>query len=414
LALIYLPEVITAQSILARKGTLDLRQVDFAENGPVNLSGEWDFFMSELVPPDKFIRSETTQDYVDFPSTWNEESKSLNPGEGFATYHLKVLVKSPKTFSLELPHFYSNYKLWINSNPIASNGIVGTSAKNSKPQWLPQTITFNADKDTLDFVIQASNFFHAKGGVREQLRLGTTDDLLFKHEIAVNSNLALCGSLLLTGVVFLFMYFFVKRQSSILYFSALCFTWGLRSIFSNLYVFTSYFPEFPWELSVKIEYITLYLVMICAILFVASLFKNEVNSLFKYFLCICNTIFILLTVFSDASFYTQFLPVYLSFCGVLILYVTYVLIRAFVYEREGVWLMVGCLFLGVILFSYDIIAYEGFAAFNPVIINFGYLTMFALMGICLLYQLGFLKKSSSHRNILTYEDLYGAPKEIKR
>jgi hypothetical protein len=153
--------------------------------------------------------------------------------------------------------------------------------------------------------------------------------------------------------------------------------------------------------------------MIFAILFLASMFKNEVNSSFKYLFCIFNVIFIALTLFFNASLYTQFLPVYLSFCMVLLIYIIYVLIRALVYEREGVWIMISCLFLGVILFSYDLFSYQVLATFNPIIINVGYLMMFILMSLCLLYQSGLMKKPSNAGSILTYDDLYGT-KETKR
>jgi hypothetical protein len=203
-------------------------------------------------------------------------------------------------------------------------------------------------------------------------------------------------------------------ERSLLYLAGLCMIWAIRSVFSNEYLANSYFPEIPWELCVKIEYISLYLMQICAILFLASIFKSEVNAVFKYFLCICNCLFIIVTLFFKAYLYTQFLPVYLSFTVVLLLYSIYVLMRALVYERSGVWLMISVVFLSIVLFSYDIISYEGFATFNPIIINFGYLAIFVLMAICLLYQLGYLKRAPGQRNILTYEDLYGTQKESRR
>jgi hypothetical protein len=63
--------------------------------------------------------------------------------------------------------------------------------------------------------------------------------------------------------------------------------------------------------------------------------------------------------------------------------------------------------LGVIVFAYDLSAYQGLASFNPIIINIGYLGMFILMAICLAFQFGFLKRSARNRDILTYDDLYG-------
>jgi hypothetical protein len=404
-----------AQAVYARKGVIDLKTWNFQKQGTVNLIGEWEFYMRELVPPSEFKeQTKPPQDYIDFPGTWNELNKGLRPGDGYATYRVKVLIASPDIYALELPHFYSSYKLWINSALIASNGKVGISEKSSQPQWLPQTVSFTAKKDTLDIVIQVSNFHHAKGGIREPIFLGTPEGLNFKRQVAVSSNLVMAITLFTISLIFIFIFLFSKSDNSILYFGALCITWAIRSMFSNKYVFNSFFPLFPWETGVKIEYITLYLTMIWAILFLASLFQNDVNTVFKYLLIACNIIFITITMVFKASLYTQFLPVYLSFCGFLLIYIIYILIRALVYERQGVWLMITCVFLGVLLFSYDLIAYEGFANFNPIIINFGYFLMFMLMALSLLYQLGVLKQSSNQANILTYEDLYGTPKESKR
>jgi hypothetical protein len=398
----------TAQTNHARRGLIDLRQFDFSKR-QVALSGEWQLYMSNLIDPKKFSGIiEEPGDFVPFPSTWDETSKSLRPGKGYATYHLKVLVK-PQTFGLELPHFYSCYKLWINNNLVAHNGVVGISAKTSSPQWLPQTITFDAKSDTLDLVIHVANFHHAKGGIRENILLGNPDNLNFKRQVAVVANLVMFGGLVLICLVFIFTYLFAKQDASSIYFAALCFTWAIRSIFSNLYIVTSYLPEFPWEVAVKIEYIALYLTMIWGIFFLASLFREDVNNLFKYFFVACNVIFILFTLTTNATLYTQFLPVYLSFCAILLVYVIYVLIHAIVYERHGVWLIVSSIMLGVILFAYDLSAYEGLASFNPIIINIGYLAMFVLMAFCLAFQLGFLKRNSRNRDMLTYDDLYGTP-----
>lgn len=414
MALILLSEISAAQNTYARKGFLDLRYRNFAQ-GVVNLTGEWEFYMSELVDPHDFITGDNTrQEYIDFPQTWNDLSKSLNPGEGYATYRLKVVVNSPQSLALEIPHFYSNYSLWINSRLVASNGKVGTSEKTSVPQWRPQTISIEALTDTLEIVIQASNFHHAKGGVREPLVLGSKGDLNLKKQVALGSNLVMFILLLVLTITFVLLFLFSKRDKSIIYFAALCLTWGIRSVFSNQYVALNFFPNLPWELCVKIEYSSLYLMMIWAILFLASLFPNEVNVTFKYLFCICNSVFVALTVFFKASLYTQFLPVYLSFAVLLLIYVIFVLIRAVAFDRQGVWLMVSGLFLGVILFSYDLIAYQGFATFNPVILNVGYIIVFMLMGTTLLLQTGHVQQSSGQGNVLTYEEMFGPSQETKK
>lgn len=164
-------------------------------------------------------------------------------------------------------------------------------------------------------------------------------------------------------------------------------------------------------MAVKIEYITLYLTMIWAICFISALFPDDVNKMFKNLFVSCNVIFVALTIFFNASTYTQFLPIYLSFSVVLLAYITYVLIHAFIYERQGVWMIVSCIMLGIAVYAYDISAYQGMAAYNPIITNIGYLTMFVLLALSLAVQFGILSRTSRKTDVLTYEDLYGSDKK---
>jgi hypothetical protein len=390
---------------------VDLRQYDFAENGPLDLSGEWAFYMRQLISPEKFTATiDEPGDFVSFPMTWNDINKSRKPGEGYGTFHCRILIK-PGLYAIELPHFYSSYNLWINNELISSNGVVGSSVKNSKPQWLPKTVNYTATFETLDVVIQVSNYFHAKGGVRENIVIGEPGDLNLKRTIAVNSNLILFGGLVIISLMFIIIYAIVQRDKTSLFFSLLCGSWALRSIFANLYVATFFFPDFPWEMAVKIEYIMLYSTMIWAICFIGALFPEDVNNLFKYLFIGCNSIFVLITIFFSASMYTQFLPVYLSFSAILLIYIVYVLIHAFLYERQGVWMIVSCIVLGVLVYAYDISSYQGLATFNPIITNCGYLAMFILLAICLMAQFGILSRTSRKSDMLTYEDLYGTSKK---
>jgi hypothetical protein len=66
--------------------------------------------------------------------------------------------------------------------------------------------------------------------------------------------------------------------------------------------------------------------------------------------------------------------------------------------------------VGVIVFGYDIISYQAFADFNPILINTGYVVMFLLMGTGLSLKLELIKKNSQRQDMLTYEDLYGGRK----
>lgn len=407
LAVLLTPLLAFAQSFTARQGKIDLRDYHFEDEAAVSLNGEWEFYMSNLITPAQFESGiEVPRDYIQFPQTWNDYSKSLEPGKGYATYRLVVFTKSSSQLSLEIPHCYSNYTIWINGKQVASNGQVGTTADLSVPEWRPQTVSISPVSERMEIVLHISNFHHAKGGIRENILLGHTSALNARRGTAVVMNLSMIGSLIVLAVLFLGVFFLFKSDIAVLSFAALALTWAVRAGFSNLYIFNQYFPSgLSWEVSVKIEYITLYLTMVFALLFLHALFKQDVSLVFKYFFVSCNLIFCLFTIFLDASVYTQFLPVYLSFALLLLLYIVYVVVHAVVYERRGVWLIVGCIMLGVLLFGYDLGAYQGFSDYNSILLNGGYVLIFILMGACLWVQLGFAAKGA-RKDILTYDDLY--------
>ena len=193
---------------------------------------------------------------------------------------------------------------------------------------------------------------------------------------------------------------------ALLYFAAICLSWGIRSIFSNQYLFISYYPDFSWELMVRIEYITLYLTMIFTILFLGRLFKSEINFFIKYILVGGNFIFILITIGFSTFIFTQFLNLYLSFCALLIVYGIFVVLRALVYERAGASLMIMCIVLGLFIFGYDLIAFEGIFPTNPLAINICYLIFFLANGVSMLFAVRFIAKERKDSTMLRWDDLY--------
>jgi hypothetical protein len=359
------------------QGKLDLRNWDFTQ-GTVRLDGQWGFYWEKLLTQHE--SSATPDQFFQFPAIWDE-------GLGFATYTAEVLI-SPNVsmLSMELPDFYSSYQLWVNGTEVASNGEVGTSRQETVPQWLPRTIVFPAD-DTLHIVMQVANFHHMRGGSNDHIYLGLPDQLYQKRETAVITNIILFAGLGLIGCFFIVLFFFFKKEKAALYFAAICITWALRAVFTNLYLFTNWFPALDWELLVKIEYLTLYLTMMWSLLYIGKLFPDDVNAILKYVLIIANSIFILFTIATPAITYTNLLPAYKFVAWVILGYVGFVVVRAIIYERAGAWFSAFSIILGVLMFSYDMLTYEGFINFSPLLFNVGYLTIFFLNATAFAYQL---------------------------
>lgn len=381
---------------------IDARKINLSTSS-FSIHGSCLYFENQLLSPQECRSANGVR--INFPGLFKTNEK--DDGIGYATYLLTVLIPAgEKNLALSLPQMYSSYKLWANGNVIAQNGVVAKSENECIPQWRPQTVSFQIQSDTLSLVLQIANFHHAKGGVKESIYLGKPELMNFKRSVSVVSKSVESLSLFIIGIFFLLIYLIRHRGKATLYFSLLTLTWSVRSVFSNIYLFISYFPDFNWNAMVRIEYLTLYLTMIWAILFLTNLFTSETNLLIKYALVFSNILFILFTVSSEPRVFTQGLNVYLIASGVLLAYGAYVIIHAWMNERVGSGLLTITIILGLNIFGYDIFVYEGFSSYDPVIFSAGYVVIFSLMGIALASHVSMIKSKPNKASSLTYEDFY--------
>jgi hypothetical protein len=119
-----------------------------------------------------------------------------------------------------------------------------------------------------------------------------------------------------------------------------------------------------------------------------------------------NIFFLVFTVFAAPLTFTRWLTVYLSVAGITLVYAIIIILRALMFEQPGVWPLVTSIFLGILLFGYDMIGYQWPFAFNVIITNVGYIVIFVLIMIALLIHLDILKIDKGPGSILTYKDLY--------
>jgi hypothetical protein len=385
-------------------GVINASNHDFKQ-GRLNLSGTWLWYDGRLLYPGQ----QETFDLlpVEFPGTWNER-RADKTGQGNATYFLTVIVPPhSEEFALDIPDLYSSYILFVNGVEIARNGTPGVSRQTSVPQWKPQIAPIVTKSDTLQLTLQIANFNHYKGGCKESIMLGYSSAFAQKDLISKTGKLIGIGMLVMLAIMFTFIFFRSGKKRVVIYFSLLCLTWAIRSLFSNDYLFISFFPDFSWTAMVRIEYITLYLTMIWAILFLYRLFKNEGSQVIKYLLVTFNSAFMVYTLLTEPVDFTRLLPLYLGTAGVLLVYGAGVVLVALINERRGAtWLTMSVL-LGLGIFSYDLFAFEGWFSYNTLLFSVAYLIIFLMTGSALLHHLEIIKSARPATTMLTYKDLYG-------
>jgi hypothetical protein len=392
---------VSQSSLRAESGVLDARHWNFEKRLP--LSGYWVFHEGKLMLPGQ---ADTLQGITQFfPAIWNEGDGDKQRTE-YGTYVLRVLLPdSVQKLGLEIPQLYNSYILWVNGMKVASSGVVGKTVETTHPRWVHQTVTFPHAEDTLVFVLQIANFHHHKGGSKAPILLGSAEGITKHLSRSVTINVIEAFILLLAGITFLVIYF-TKKKRVILYFAMLSLTWAVRCLFSNLYPVVVFFPDIDWQLLVKTEYLTLYFAVLWAILFLHHLLDRLSHAALTYIIVTLNILFILYTLFTPVVMFSQWLSLYLAVAGIVVLYGGYLIVRALLAEHAGSWFLMGSILTGVIIFGYDILAYNTTFNYNYIFLSTGYLVIFLLTAMALLFHLGILKSKFQNRDVLTYEDFF--------
>lgn len=404
-----IPGFLTAQpnrSPRVENGVIDLRGWNFKAQ-KVPLAGTWNFYENELI-----VNPQKSGKPITFPEVLSKAGFEMVQ---YGTYSARVVLPANAgALAFDIPQLYSSYKLFVNGERVAENGQPGASQAATTPQWMPQVVAFQHQGDTLDITLQIANFHHYHTGAKQPIYLGSEVLLKEQENLASKSNLTECLALFVLGAAFLIIYYVRQEKKKItLYFALLCISWSIRSVFSNNYLVIDFVPHFDWVWMVRIEYITLYSMLIWTVLFFSRLFPKESSRIIKYIFVIANFTFIAETLVMPPVFFTRWIALYLIIAALVLIHSSVITIRALLKERTGVWYLVFSLVLSLIMFGYDMVVFEGyFQYYNAFLFSIGYLFIFLLMAIALLYHLRIFRGDGA-AGTLTFDDLYGSGESEK-
>lgn len=352
----------------AEDGVLDLSEWDFSQDGPVRLKGEWDFYWQKLVyPSDVEIGKGPEKDgVIEIPGIWNQQKLdgSCLGKYGTITYRLRILPPRGRSSDLSLYFHDINtaYRLFVNGKLLTSCGVVGLSKETSVPEVRPVMIDFSpGNQDNLDIVIQVSNYHHRFGGIRSHIILGSKADMAKQRDINLFSDFFFFGGILIFAFSSAGLYIFRRKDVSPLFFSLSCLFIAMRTLLVGEVFILHFFPSLNWELLMKLDYLSFYMVVPIFNILIFSLFPSHLYKRVLIVLIVLQSGGCLLVAFTKAALFSSILPFFQLVTFANSLYVLYVLIDSFFKKREGAILIFsGCIvfFLTIIndfLFANDII-----------------------------------------------------------
>ncbi len=324
----------------AEKGFLDLSQFDLQKEGSIRLDGDWEFYWNQLLEPNDFKveNIHKPSGVIKVPGIWNgyKIGQEKLKGNGYATFRLKVKLKDAnKKYALKIITMSNSYKLWVNDEMIASNGVIGADKKTNVPEYKSQVVPFNADSNSVQFVVQVSNFYHWKGGIWHPIKMGDYSSIQKERDTRVILEIFLFGCLFIMAVYHFGAFSLRKEDTSTLFFGLMCFAVSMRSLFTGENIISIMVPDMNWFLARKIEFILTFVSVPAYSSFSRSLYPKEWNrfiywtiTVFGFWLCI-------FVVFTPVNIYTFGSYIFTVYSFLSSLYIIYVFIKATLRKREG-------------------------------------------------------------------------------
>ncbi|RPI74882.1 MAG: hypothetical protein EHM45_16800, partial [Desulfobacteraceae bacterium] len=259
-------------------------------------------------------------------------------GMGFATFRLRVKLKpGQETLALRIEDQSTAYRLWINGDPVMSNGRVGASRASMQPYYKISLAAFRPNFCDLECVLQVSNFHIAKGGPYRNLTLGSPEAVQKRQVTLYSMDLLLFGILFIIGLYHIVFYLLRRKDPSPLYFGGVCLSWALGIPFGAAggKWITLIFPETPWYLLGRMDLLSWFPTPPLMLLFFASLYSREFPTRVTRFVLGTGILFFLFALVAPAQALTYTEIPYQIFSLFFAVYAGAMLFRAWQRKRSG-------------------------------------------------------------------------------
>jgi hypothetical protein len=351
------------------KGEIDLIHFDI-EKKPIELKGEWEFYW----------KNDTVKNYWDIEKPWN--THRINGKEvgsfGYATFVLKIKNIPNKNIDILVKNLLSACRVFINDSLVVEIGKFGKSKDEYRPRWEDRIITVPSSLKDITLVVQIANFHHRKGGFEKPFIIGNKEHIYAIKNKSLIVNSLIMSSFLFSGLFFLTIYLFRKKDLSILYFSVFCLISSPRSFFSGEYIVTSILPNIKWNLVVNIEYFTLIVPVIFILLFISEKFKKYSLKKVIRLLILFIVIEVIVLFFTPASIFTWLVIPHEIITIISIVVISVITTKALIYRENGAvfaFIAIVCLIASAVL---TIVDYVGIAN-SSLVLHFLFQISFILM-----------------------------------
>ncbi len=272
------------------------------------MRGRWEFYWSALHEPAAFRgpRAPRPTGYIRLPGLWTSYKDKKLPGQGYATYRLRVLLEQGTTsLTLKQMPVDTAYRLYVDGRLLARNGTVARTPEKSRPQWLPRIVHFTPGTDTVEIVLQVSNFELNAGGPFYSTYLGTPRGIQARRERGLLRDSVIFAALALFGVYHLVLFVLRTRERSFLFYGLACLGAALHAVTHGEKYLFELLPHMSWEFLQKLNVGGGYIVLPLWIAFLREAYRRFFHKwIVVGILAVCAAV-LLVVIFAPARIHFQ-------------------------------------------------------------------------------------------------------------
>jgi hypothetical protein len=331
---------------LADYGVMNLSEKDL-QTDLISLDGKWEFY------PNEFISSETKEKgYIMVPSRWNN---SVFNGEkmnsyGYGTFHLKLELPKKGLYCFNFRYISSAYILYIDGKKVIENGQIATKRKDEVATWRPRIIPYYAESQSIDIILQVSNFHHNKGGIINSILFGSCDSIYNNNILNIIKSCIMIGTFAGIGVYLTFIFRSGNKKFTYLYLGLFCFSSLMLEAIVNDSLIYYVFPHISFYFLTKMEYLSCVGMGIALQLYFQSVYPKESKKYIYICMQTINITYFTLVIFTDIKIYGFTELIYISLLLINSISFIITLVKAVLNKRQNAKvLLCGCFTMVFIL-----------------------------------------------------------------
>jgi diguanylate cyclase (GGDEF)-like protein len=306
----------------AYDGQVTIQSSDFSSRKTLALVGDWSFFWQQLLEPDQLQGSIKKSTFIKGRGGWQSSTYNQDyDAIGFATYHLDVaLEKDANNLAIRIPQIESAYRLYIDTEFMASGGLVTDTEPTGTPGFNTAIVRIPDGLNTFSITIQVSNYHSSWGGLWAPIVLGDADSLHTLQRDKVALSLFIMGALLITAIHSLIQFFLRPTDNIPLVFACLCLLFFLREFTVDHMSFALSALAGGFVLITKLNFLSFYAGIPTALYFFHLSYNQEFHRKFCCFIYVVSIVFSAFVLFFPTRYFGIPLVLFEVFAVIVMLY----------------------------------------------------------------------------------------------